>query len=124
MRRIFLELAPVEKHMRLVSMQFDLHPALCQVTRAMNVLEPGQDIAVRRKRRRSGSKTKGFSERVLPQMLPMRRLFGVRARNSNPAMRAGVTVVENDQRALVAIAVGIGKHVLIDVTVLGEKVIE
>src|SRR5215472_18046632 len=88
----------------------------------MQVFESVEGVAVSKKERQI-DQAQAFSQGPLAKTFAsFWCLLRVRARSADPAMRAGISVVEHNQGAVAAARVGIGKDVFIHMALVGIEI--
>src|SRR5215472_9293772 len=82
------------------------------------VAEAGEHLMIR-------PESEGISQRALAHVLVAVRAFlDVSAGVSHPSARAGISVVEDDQSALIAMTIGVGINIFIHAAVIAEEVVK
>src|SRR6185369_9222962 len=97
---------------------------LAQLARAPQVLEAVGEIAEAAERALVHRQTERLAERAALEPLAAAVGDRVCGGHPDPAGRARPLVVIDDQSALVATAVRVSEHVLVDVSVLTEEIVE
>src|SRR6185437_11119203 len=115
MIRVIAQVLPVQKNAAFVSSQFETHAFLRQFLAIEKMLHPGSTIAGGHKLCFVSRECEGIRKGALAEgTAPVRKLLGISGGDANPAMRIGILIVENYQRALVSELIGIGEYVFVD----------
>ena len=103
-------------------MQIESQSAIRQIVCPAQVFEAGQRVAPGEDGAGVVAQAQSFPDSLLAQLVGA--LVGVGRRIINRAVRVGVSIVIDDQGALVASAVGVGKDILVHLAVVREEVVE
>src|SRR5204863_4802711 len=112
-------LATVEEHAAAVRLELDAQARLGQRARVVEVLEPGDDVAADQE---GGGVARG-AERVAQRGLDEAAVAGAlvrpRAGHADPALRARIAVVIDDERPGAVAPIRVREDVLVDPALVG-----
>ena len=105
--------------MALVGVEFEGEAALEQVVGAAQIFEAGERVAEGEDDAGVAAEAKPFAQALLAKAACA--LVGIGGGEVDGAVRGAVAVVVDDQGALVAVAVGVGKDVFVDRAVAARR---